>query len=224
MTDESIGSGRPESALRAEHRRLREVYDSYRSHPRHRKMSEQGPALRFMIDRKWEAILRIMAARAIRPDAVSVLALGAGGGEDCARFRDWGVSPSRIMAIDLLDDRARCARQTYGWMTSLVADAACLPFRSESFEIVYQSTMISSVLDAKIRGAIFPEVRRVMTPGGIFLSYDTRYPNPWNRHTRPLPAPELSRAFEGRFMETWRLTGLPPLLRLLAPWSLPLCR
>jgi len=64
----------------------------------------------------------------------------------------------------------------------------------------------------------------VMTPGGIFLSYDTRYPNPWNRHTRPLPAPELSRAFEGWFMETWSLTGLPPLLRLLAPWSLPLCR
>ena len=109
-------------------------------------------------------------------------------------------------------------------MSAVSSDAASLPFRDGSFGIIYQSTMVSSLLDMAVRQVVFAEVGRVLAPGGVFISYDVRYKNPWNPNTRPLKAAELSHAFPGWSLMIHSLTAIPQLLRLLAPKSLGACR
>ncbi len=224
MTDEPPGSPRPSAAPRSDRERLSEVYEAYESDPRYSEKWADGPAVRFMLDRKWAAIRRIFQRQGVPAETARVLALGAGGGGDCARLRDCGVRPQNIIALDLLERQARRARQAHPWLASLTGDAESLPFLDETFDLVYQSTMISSVLERRRREAIFAEARRVLKPGGLFLSYDIRYPNPWNRQTRPLRSSELRRAFGGWPIAIWSLTGIPQLLRLLAPYSIAACR
>jgi ubiquinone/menaquinone biosynthesis C-methylase UbiE len=152
------------------------------------------------------------------------LDIGAGGGDDCSRMTGVGLPRHRIVGVDLLARRLRDSRRSHPWLSVIQGDARHLPFRPGSLSLVYQSTMLSSVLDGALRKDILAEIVRVLRPGGHFLSFDTRYRNPWNPHTRPVPASELREAFAG-----WRLwirsaNGIPQLIRLLAPVSLALCR
>src|SRR5207245_6866730 len=140
------------------------------------------------------------------------------------RLRECGIRPENIIAIDLLEGQARRARHAHPWMAALTGDAEYLPFRDECFDLVYQSTMISSVLEGRKRMAIFAEATRVLKHSGLFVSYDVRYPNPWNRQTRPVRANELRQAFAGWPMAVRSLTGIPQIVRVLAPRSIAACR
>ena len=153
-----------------------------------------------------------------------ILDLGAGESDDCERFRLAGGHAERIIALDLLDEFIRNSRRKHPALRAVIGDAARLPFQGARFDLVHQSLMLSSVLDYTTRSAILREVRRVLVAGGLFVSYDARYPNPWNKETRPLRLSELAAELEGWSLETRSLTALPPLLRILAPVSLPACR
>jgi ubiquinone/menaquinone biosynthesis C-methylase UbiE len=169
-------------------------------------------------------IARILADEGMKLEEAWIVDLGAGDGKDLATFRELGARGDRLVALDVLPEVAGIARRHHPWMSCVAADSASLPLRDGHFDLVYQSTMISSVLSHERRAQILAEVLRVMAPGGFFLSYDTRYPNPWNRNTRPLRVRELRQAFAGWRMKVWTLTALPPLVRLLAPVSLAACR
>ncbi|MFQ5877216.1 MAG: class I SAM-dependent methyltransferase [Acidobacteriota bacterium] len=190
----------------------------------YRRIWSSSRASLFMLARKWELIARMIGDEHLNLSAAWVLDLGAGGGNDCACLRDLGFRGDRIVALDLLRRCALGARRSHPWMLSLQGDAARVPFRDGFFTVVYQSTMISSVLDDARRGRILEEAARVLAPGGIFVSYDTRYPNPLNPHTRPLRIAEIRRAFSGWSLRAHSVTGIPQLLRLLAPVSIRACR
>jgi len=207
----------------AEQARLQTVYRGYDSDPRYKRIWS-GAAARFELEHKWQEIARVLAEEGVRVETARLLDLGAGGGADCERFRGLGFRADRIVAVDLLAEFARGARASHAWLTSIQADASRLPFRAGSFDLVYQSTMISSVLDASWRKRILGEVDRVLAPGGLFLSYDTRYPNPWNRNTRPLTASELRGAFTGALVKVRSTTPIPQLMRLFMRLSDAACR
>lgn len=209
---------------REERERLRRTYDAYRSDPYYRAIWRESPAAREMGRRKWALVARVLSGAGFDARSARVLDLGSMTGEDGARFRDLGVSPERLFALDLLESHARRAREAFPWMNAIVGDAADLPFPPGRFDLVYQSTMLSSVLDAGRRARILREVGRVLAPGGIFLSYDTRYPNPWNRQTRPLRLSELRRALAHWILRAWSATLIPHLQRALLPISAFLCR
>jgi ubiquinone/menaquinone biosynthesis C-methylase UbiE len=153
-----------------------------------------------------------------------VIDLGAGMGRDCVEFERLGFERDGIVAVDLVAPDLRTARAELPWLQLAVGDASRLPIGEACADLVFQSTMLSSVLDGRLRAAIYSEARRILKPGGAFVSYDTRYPNPWNRHTRPVPAAELRAAFQGWPLRLKSLTLLPPLVRRLAPVSADLCR
>jgi ubiquinone/menaquinone biosynthesis C-methylase UbiE len=214
----------PAGSERSERERLARVYEGYAADPHYQKVWSTSPASSFMASHKWAVIASLLKAVSIDLLGARVLDLGAGEGTDCARFGDLGVQAGHLVALDILEDRARRARRSHSTMQCLVGDAARLPFRDASFNIVYQSTMLSSVLETDRRERILGEVRRVLGRGGVFLSYDTRYPNPRNRNTRPVRPRELATAFVGWPMRIQSLTPLPQLVRLLAPYSLAACR
>jgi len=213
----------PDSVEREERRRVLKVYGEYDGDPRYLKRWAHGPGARFMRERKWS--LLALAVRESRIDVRSarVLDIGCGTGEDSASLLDLGFAPSRLVLMDLRIDQAAGARR-HPEIGVVGADAARLPFRDATFDVVYQSTMLSSVLDSRVRSSILAEVARVLIPGGLFLSYDTRYPNPWNRRTRPLRRREIGAAVPGWSLRTRSVTAVPQILRVLAPLTIVACR
>jgi SAM-dependent methyltransferase len=197
-----------------ERRRIERIYRAYSSDPYYRKIWTSDAA-RFMLERKWEDIHCVLRSEGLDVAGLRILDLGAGGGGDCERFRRLGVRPERIVALDLLTEYSRMATQRYSWLASVVGDGAILPFRNASFEMVYQSTMLSSVLDRNLRARILCEVRRVLAPDGLFVSYDMRYPNPWNGNTHLVSAAELRSSFPDWSVRVRSTTPIPQLIRLL---------
>jgi SAM-dependent methyltransferase len=199
---------------RAERSRIERVYKAYSSDPYYKKIWTDDAA-RYILERKWEDIRRALDSERLAVDSARLLDLGAGEGGDCERFRQLGLRPERILALDVLRDEIRKGRSARGWLVALQGDGALLPFRDASFSLVYQSTMLSSVLDRSRRARILREVRRVLAPGGLFVSYDTRYPNPWNGNTRPVSAAEFRAAFPGCRIRVRSTTPIPQLIRIL---------
>ncbi len=210
---------------RAEHERLQRLVESYGSSPYYRRIwSSESPASRLMAARKWALIEAILREEGFDLGSARVLDLGVGSGRDSAHFKALDVRPGRFVGLEFLELRAREARQFNPWMSTVVGDAGNLPFSDSRFDLVYQSTMLSSVLQVERREKICCEIGRVLVSGGLFLSYDTRYPNPWNPRTRPLRANGIRHAFPGWPVKTWSTTAIPQLQRALAPLSLAACR
>jgi SAM-dependent methyltransferase len=213
-------AGDPSSAERA---RLRRVYAGYGAEAGRRVTWEESAGSRRARDRKWEAVVGLLGALPGIRQGSWVVDLGAGTGNDSLRIPEVVPQPAGIVAIDLLYEEIALSDRA-GLLRPLVADSARLPLADGSAALVYQSTMLSSVLRADLRRMIFAEIRRVLSSGGIFLSYDSRFPNPWNRHTRPVRLAELRAEFAGWPQSGRSITGIPQVTRFLAPWSPLLCR
>ena len=207
-----------------EQARIREVYDGYATSEKHRRIWTDNAASRFMQESKWTRIAGLLQEACLDPTAGMCLDLGAGGGDECRWIQAVGVPGDQIVGLDLLEGHLRLARRAVPWVKLIQGDARHLPFPEGRFSLVYQSTMLSSVLDRGLRSIILKEVGRVLRPGGLFVSFDTRYPNPWNPNTRPLSAQELRAAFAEWRIWARSVNGIPQLIRLLAPVSLSLCR
>lgn len=204
--------------------RMRRVYAGYEADGRGRATWKDSPASRHARTRKWEAVAALLENFAHVPPGSWVVDLGAGDRPDSVRLAEMQPGLRGIVAVDILHERIAIADHHAPLLRPLVADGARLPLADASTGLVYQSTMLSSVLRADLRLAIFAEIRRILRPGGIFISYDTRVPNPFNRNTRPLCLAEQRAAFHGWQQAGRSLTGIPQIQRLLAPWSPALCR
>jgi ubiquinone/menaquinone biosynthesis C-methylase UbiE len=207
-----------------EHRRIRQVYAGYDAEQRCRSIWADTPGSRYMLEGKWRKIAGALAAHRASLQGSWCLDLGSGSTGDAVRLGAYESALRGIVALDLLHAPLARARRVNPGLLAIAADASRMPLPDRSIGVVYQSTMLSSVLDPALRAAILAEIRRVLKEGGVFISYDTRYPNPWNRHTRPVPSRELERAFAGWPHTMVSLTGIPQLIRLLAPISTIACR
>jgi SAM-dependent methyltransferase len=214
----------PSEVDRAERDRIERVYAGYRVDPRKQEAWADTPASRFISDTKWERIRASLSRLGIGAVAGWAVDLGSWDGKDSARLAEAGAAPAKILAMDILSRQAAVVRRDFPWMSVVVADASKLPIRDRSAGLVYQSTMLSSIPDARRRRTILAEARRVLRPGGVFLSYDMRYPSPRNPNVGPVRLRELAGAFAGWEAISESITALPPLLRLLAPASTALCR
>jgi ubiquinone/menaquinone biosynthesis C-methylase UbiE len=214
---------RPESIEIEERRRVLKVYADYIGDPRYVKRWAKGPGSAFMLARKWSLLALALREAGIDVRAASVLDIGCGSGEDSFRLVEMGFAPSKVFLMDLRLDPTACAR-SHPESRAIRADASRLPFRDAAFHVIYQSTMLSSVVDTRVRSSILKEIARVLRPGGLLLSYDTRYSNPWNRQTRPLRRWEFRAAIPGWRLRTWSATAIPQIVRLLAPYSAWGCR
>ncbi|TAK25549.1 MAG: methyltransferase domain-containing protein [Chloroflexota bacterium] len=104
-----------------------------------------------------------------------------------------------------------------------VADGGALPVQSESFDLVCQSTMLSSILEPAARRAVAGEMVRVTSARGAILHYDFVW-NPLNRATRGVTTGELRALFPGWNIRAFRVTLAPPLARTISRLSPTLAR
>lgn len=157
-------------------------------------------------------------------DTMKILEIGCGTGHWLREFIKWGARPETITGVDLLSDRVAIARQLCPKGVQIECGSATkLGFPDGSFDLVFQSTVFSSVLDHSIRQQIAFEMLRVVKPDGALLWYDFHVDNPRNPDVQGMTKREIFRLFPDCRVDLRRITLAPPLARFLAPYSLLTC-
>jgi hypothetical protein len=86
-----------------------------------------------------------------------------------------------------------------------------------------QSTVFTSILEAAMKQVVAGEMLRVLKPQGFILWYDYHCNNPWNKDVQGIKKREIHELFPGCRIELQQITLVPPLTRLLAPYSFQIC-
>lgn len=144
-----------------------------------------------------------------------ILEVGCGSGGNLLRFLRWGADPANLVGNELLEDRVREARRLLPPLVELRhQDARTLD--GEPFDIVLQSTVLSSILDDTLQEQVAAAMWRLTKPGGVVLSYDFTYDNPANKDVRKVTAGRLAELFPEATVDTYRVTLAPPIARRVA--------
>lgn len=155
---------------------------------------------------------------------LQILDIGCGSGAMLRRFLDFGAAPERCFGIDLVPKHVQAARRVHPNFNFVEGSAAQLPFENDTFDVVHQATLLTSVLDPKIKHAIASEILRTLRPGGHLIWYDFAYSNPRNPNVRGIGRGEIRELFRGCKIEFLRVTLAPPIARPVACVSPFLCR
>jgi len=153
-----------------------------------------------------------------------ILEIGCGKGYWLREFVRFGAPPENIYGIDLIsEDVAEAIHLSPPRMHIECRNAANLPFAAESFDIVLQFTVFTSILDPELKHGVAAEMIRVVKPDGLIVWYDFYANNPWNPDVRGVKKRNITQFFPGCTIKLQRLTLAPPLARCVAPYSWLAC-
>jgi SAM-dependent methyltransferase len=145
-----------------------------------------------------------------------VLEVGCGTGGNLLELLRLGFTPRNLAGIELLPDRFAQAMQTLpAGVILMQGDASLVKLPDESEDIVLQSTVFSSLLDAPFQWRLAQTMWRWVRPGGGVLWYDFTVDNPRNPDVRGVSVARIRELFpEGR-LSVQRLTLAPPIARVV---------
>jgi ubiquinone/menaquinone biosynthesis C-methylase UbiE len=144
----------------------------------------------------------------------AILDDGCGRGWWLRSLVEAGVERGRLHGIDIQPERVAAARETLPGAEIAVGDARNLRFPDESFTVVLQLTLLSSLGSHRAIREALGEGMRVLAPGGLLIIYEPRVPNPLNRHTLLIRNSDLAAAGVTP-TEQVSLTVVPALARRL---------
>jgi SAM-dependent methyltransferase len=206
-------------SARAEEARIRAAYAKREENDA--RYSWFSPGYQFMLQQRERRLLSVLCRHGWTAwESKTVLEVGCGTGQWLRDFIKWGARPENVTGIDLLAERVSKARRLCPPSVRIeCASAAELPFSDGTFDLVLQSTVFTSILDAGMKQQVGSEMLRVVRRDGIIIWYDYHVNNPWNSDVRGITRREIKRLFPSCQIELQRITLLPPLARLLAPYS-----
>jgi SAM-dependent methyltransferase len=161
----------------------------------------------------------LLAAKVFPLVGRAILEVGCGSGQWLASFEQFGARREDLAGIDLDSGRIRkCAAQFAG-ADVRVGNAAELPWPAGRFDIVFQSTVFTSVLTDEMKAAVAREMLRVLKKDGVVLWYDFIVNNPRNPNVRGIRRREIRGLFPDCPILFRRVTLAPPIARRLVPFS-----
>lgn len=161
------------------------------------------------------SLIRLLTRYAPAPiGALRVLEVGCGAGGNLTELIHLGFDPANLTANELLPERFTAARRNLPEACRVLpGDATKLDLQDAQFDIVYQSTVFTSILDLEFRRVLATHMWRWVKPGGAVLWYDFIYNNPSNPDVRGVPLKEMRALFPAGEMIVRRVTLAPPLSR-----------
>lgn len=183
------------------------------------------PGNLFLAQERERHLLKRMRKRGCASFAdMNVLEVGCGSGHWLREFIKWGVSPHNLTGIELQPERlSSAARLCPFGVTLQCMSGVTLEFPDESFDLVLQSLVFTSVLDEKMRYRMAEEMLRVVKKTGFIIWYDFFVDNPWNPNVRGVRKGEIMRLFPNCAIDLERVSLMLPLAKVLAPWSFLTC-
>lgn len=167
---------------------------------------------------KLSVLVRWMRYAGLEPLAEKkLLEIGCGSGSNLLQFLQFGFSPQNMVGVELLEDRAECAKKIFpNSLEILCGDASTLDLGAERFDILVQSTVFSSLMDDDFQQKLAMQMWKHVKPGGGILWYDFIYNNPRNADVRGVPVKRIIELFPEAEVKVWRVTLAPPLGKLAA--------
>jgi SAM-dependent methyltransferase len=212
----------PAESSRAEELRIQAAYARRQDEARY---SWFNPGHLFSVqdrERRVLGLLRELGFAAL--ETKEIFEIGCGTGFWLRDFIKWGAQPTNLSGVDLLPDRMAKARALCPEGVKIqCGSAAKLAYPDETFDIVLQSTVFTSVLNDDIKRQMAAEMIRVVKGKGLILWYDYHVNNPWNPDVQGVKKAEIHRLFHGCQIDLRRITLAPPLVRFLAPYSWLVC-
>ena len=143
-----------------------------------------------------------------------VLEVGCGAGGNLLELLRLGFAPEHMTGIELLPERfAQACHVLPAALRLIEGDAREAAIEPSSQDLVLQSTVFTSLLDAATRTALAAAMWRWLAPGGAVLWYDFSVDNPRNPDVRGVPLGELRALFPHGRVSAKRVTLAPPLAR-----------
>ena len=157
-------------------------------------------------------------------EAKAILDIGCGTGQWIREFLKIGATPEKMTGIDLLDWRIEAARRNCPATVRLeCGNVERLGFPDQSFDVISQFTVFSSILDANLKRRVASEMLRVLKADGFIIWYDFFVRDPRNNDVKGITKREINELFPGCLVTLQRVSVAIPLVRLIAPRSWVLC-
>ncbi|MFH1731248.1 MAG: class I SAM-dependent methyltransferase [Planctomycetota bacterium] len=174
-----------------------------------------GPAVSRIIEERQRTIAGIFRRAGLVPVRDKrVLEIGCGKGTNLLHLLIQGFRPENLVGNELIEERAREARHLLPAATEVITGDACeLDLPDESFDIVLQSTVFTSILDDEFQKRLADRMWALVKPGGGVLWYDFVYSNPRNPDVRGVPLRRVRELFPDGKVKRWRVTLAPPIAR-----------
>lgn len=152
-----------------------------------------------------------------------LLEVGCGVAWRLRQFINYGARPENLFGVDLQEKAIEEARAVNPKMDFRCVNAERLPFEEESFDLVMQFVMFTSILRRDMKQNIAREMLRVLKPTGLILWYDYYISKPTNRDVKGIGKREIIDLFPNCSFDFERVTLTPPVARAIAPHSFFLC-
>lgn len=161
------------------------------------------------------AMLRLLGRHfALDFSHLTLVEVGCGAGGNLLEFLRWGWDPAHLTGIELLPERAHHARSVLPAQVRVIeGDACAAPIEPGSVDIVFQSTVFSSLLDMSYQQQLADIMWSWVKPGGAVLWYDFCVNNPRNPDVAGVPMKRVRQLFPQAQADGMRVTLAPPLAR-----------
>jgi SAM-dependent methyltransferase len=189
-----------------------------RRHDDDRRYSPLNPAVLLATQERQRAIADLFVSLGwLDLGGVRLLEVGCGTGSNLLEFLRFGFKPEHLQGIELLTASVERARRELPVSVRItLGDAAgtAASFVPEaSQDIVYQSTVFTSLLDDEFQQRLADRMWQWVRPGGGVLWYDFTVDNPRNPDVRGVPMGRIRQLFPHGKMRVRRLTLAPPIAR-----------
>ena len=167
------------------------------------------------VQERQRAMLRLFARLGFSDlSALRLLEVGCGSGGNLQELLRLGFAPANLSGAELLPERIAQARAGLPASVALFeGDATQLDLAPASFDIVFVSTVFSSLLDDAFQQRLAEAMWRWVKPGGGVLWYDFTVNNPRNADVRGVPLGRVRSLFPQGRVESARVTLAPPIAR-----------
>lgn len=151
-----------------------------------------------------------------QPSKLKLLEIGCGYGSNILQFVKLGLLPENLFGNDLIKERIEHARRILPDSVGFfVGDVSKINLHNESFDIVFQSVVFSSILDSEFKDRLAKKMWQLTKLGGGILWYDFIYDNLMNKDVKSIKFKEVKLLFPYRINKKWKLTLAPPLSRII---------
>jgi hypothetical protein len=192
---------------------IRERYEKRKGNSRVKTASASTKYNRFIRSEREKVYKQLISAYFPDPAKLQVLEIGAGNGSNLPFFHNLGIPWSSLKANELLDDRMVSLKANFPDVNVFSGDALHLPADAAA-DIVFQSTVFTSILDMEFKHKLAHKMWELTRPGGMVLWYDFIYDNPSNKDVKGVPVSEVRELFgEAKFFKVFPVTLAPPIGR-----------
>jgi ubiquinone/menaquinone biosynthesis C-methylase UbiE len=147
----------------------------YRRHGSERNDLLNNPEVLFQTFAMERATIAVLQKAENDRQAVRVLDVGCGSGSSILQFLRLGFRPGNLAGVDNSAERVEAARDRLPNVEFHIGNAEELPFADGSFDLVCESTMLSTLDDRALIANIAKEMLRVTRIGGYVMVTDWRY-------------------------------------------------